>query len=203
MLYSLSLYQVVSCGISLIVCILSFLSPQSNFTGLFGYLLAAILLGIVIYVIYINTEFIRSRKITKRFKTVNQWFNFLQLFHLSLIGVAFYCTVGPAIIAEFIYSDRINGQLRLLFFSFTFNLTYRPNDSDIYAGINLIPALYLYLFNLHVRQVENDEDFELDLFKTTRPRVEKSSTARVFTKLPTHPPPTSSQDGHKDCGNLS
>ena len=151
------------------MCIFLFLSPQSNFTGLFGYFLAAILLGIVIYVMYINTEFIRSRKITKRFKAVNQWFSFLQLFHLSLIGVTFYCTVGPAIIPEFIYSDRINGQLRLLFFSFSFNLTYLPNDSDIYAGINLIPALYLYLFNHHVKQTENSENFELDLFKTTRP----------------------------------
>jgi uncharacterized membrane protein len=169
MLYALSLYQVISCGIGLIVFIFSFLSPQSNVGGLFAYLLAAILLGIVIYVIYINTEYIRNRKITKRFKTVNQWFNFLQLFHLSLLGVAFYCTVGPAIIPEFIYSDRIDAQVRLFFFSFTFNLTYRPNNSDIYAGINLIPALYLYLFNIHVRQAENSENFELDLFKTNRP----------------------------------
>ena len=97
MLYALSLYQVISCGIGLIVFISSFLSPQSNVGGLFAYLLAAIFLGIMIYVIYINTEFIRSRKITKRFKTVNQWFSFLQF------------------------------------------LTYRPNDSDIYAGINLVP----------------------------------------------------------------
>jgi hypothetical protein len=169
MLYALSLYQVISIGVSLIVFIISFLSPQSNFTGLFAYLLAAILLGIVIYVLYINTEFIRCRKITRQFKTVNQWFNFLQLFHLSLLGVAFYCMVGPAIITEFIYSDRIDAQVRLYFFSFTFNLTYRPNDSDIYAGINLIPALYLYLFNRHVRQAENSENFELDLFNTTRP----------------------------------
>jgi len=169
MLYALSLYQVISCGIGLIVFISSFLSPQSNVDGLFAYLLAAILLGIMIYVIYINTEFIRSRKLTKQFKRVNQWFNFLQLFHLSLIGVTLYCMIGPAIIPELIYSDRVGGEVRLYFFSCTFNLTYRPNDSDIYAGVNLVPALYLYLFNRHVRQAENSENFELDLFKTSRP----------------------------------
>jgi hypothetical protein len=84
--------------------------------------------------------------------------------------VTFYCTIGPAIIPELIYSDRVDGEVRLYFFRCTFNLTFRPNDSGIYAGINVIPVLYLLLFHREVGKAEKSENFELDLFKTRNPR---------------------------------
>jgi hypothetical protein len=75
---------------------------------------------------------------------------------------------GPAITAELTYLDRISGRLSLNF-GFSFNLYYRPSDIDIYAGVNLIPAVYFFLFHHAARKAENSEDFELDLFKPNFP----------------------------------
>lgn len=168
MLYNLSLYQIISCSLSVIFFFFEVIFWQVSFFGLLSYLLSAILLGLTIYVLYINTEFIKRRKLTRRFKMVNQWFNFLQVGHLSLLGVTFYCLVGPALTPALIYSDRISWQVNLNF-GFGFNLGYQPNDSDLFAGVNLIPALYLYFFHSAVRKAEKSENYELDLFKTVIP----------------------------------
>jgi len=168
MLYRLSLYQIISCCLSLILFVVEFLYPHAGTLGLSSYFLSAILLGLTLYVIYVNTEFISKRKLKLRFRMVNQWFNILQVCHLSLFGVTLYWLIGPAITPELIYSDRITGDVNLNF-SFSFSLFYNPNDSDLVLGVNLVPVLYLYLFNRAVRKTEKSENFELDLFKTKTP----------------------------------
>jgi hypothetical protein len=165
MLYSLAIYQIISCSFSLIFFVFEVLNLRLRFFGLLSYLSSAILLGITGYVLYVNTEFISKRKLTRRFKLANQWFNISQVAHLSLLGVTLYCLVGPAITPALTYADRISWQVNLNF-GFSFNLNYRPNDSDLFAGINLVPVLYLYLFRDAARKTEKSENFELDLFKT-------------------------------------
>ncbi|HTR28628.1 MAG TPA: hypothetical protein VMH27_05130 [Puia sp.] len=168
MLYSLCIYQIITCSIGLIIFIFALLTQRFANAGLLTYFLAAILLGITVYILYLNTEYIQKRKLTKRLQSANEWFNFIQLFHLSLFGVTFYFLVGPAILPEVSVSDHLMGDL-LLNFGFTFNLSYRGGQSQIYAGINLVPALYLYLFHRAARKAEAVENFELDLFKTKTP----------------------------------
>jgi hypothetical protein len=86
MLYALSLYQIISCSISLVFFVFEVFFWQVRFFGLLSYLLSAILLGLAIYVVYVNAEFISKRKLTPRLKNANRWFNILQVGHLSLLG---------------------------------------------------------------------------------------------------------------------
>lgn len=165
MLYRLALYQVVSCSISLLSLLYFVVIAQAfRLPNPFSYILCAVLLALTIFVLYLNTEYVTKRKITPRFKWVNQWFNIVQLLNFSLVGVTYYFLAGLEITPEFTYNESISGQL-LLNFGFSFSLTYQKSASIISAGINLVPILYLYLFHHAVRKAETAEKFELDLFK--------------------------------------
>lgn len=171
MLYALAIYQVISCSLSLLSLLyFTIVSGQLQFLGLFSYIVCALLMGLTIYVLYINAEYITNRKVTERFKSSNQWFNFVQLLQLSLLGVTFYFLSGPAIVPEFIYGDRVSGQL-FVDYGFKFAFAFSRNGNDLYVGVNLIPILYLYLFHLGIRKAEADEKkYDLDLFKPKFPR---------------------------------
>lgn len=148
--YILSIYQSVSCAISLFVYSIVFWHfwVQTGEPLVFLFI-SIILFSFVGYVGYINLIFVLKRKTSRHFLRLNQVFNILQIFHLSIFGIVYYFIAGPEITPAFFYSDKVLWQVQSHFFNIRFNLSYHGNDSDINAGINILPLLYLLLMNYY------------------------------------------------------
>lgn len=164
MLSALSIYQIISCAASIILFAGTLLFSKGRFfSGPLAYLAFAIVLAVNVYVIYINAEYLTKPKQTVRFRAVNRWFNFLQIFHLSLFGLVFSFVNGLSFTPEFrLYANGSYWGVLLNFFNISFDCSYHFNDKDIAAGINLVPAAYLIMFHYYRHSDETPET--LDLF---------------------------------------
>lgn len=150
--FILSLYQTISCLISIFMYLITFWNiwVQAGEPFIF-FFISLILLYYVGYIGYINLLFVLKSKVSRNFLRFNQLFNVLQIFHFSILGLVYYFITGPEITPSFFYSDKILWQVQSHFFNIQFNLSYHGNDSDINAGINVIPLLYLVMLNYYGR----------------------------------------------------
>ncbi len=151
----LSVYQAVSCALSLLMYTIAFWSFWVS-TGepIIFLFISIILIFYVGYIGYINLIFVLKGKAGRSFLGFNQVFNFLQLFHFSILGVVYYFIAGPEITPAFFYSDKVLWQIQSHFFNLRFNLSFHGSDSDINAGINLIPLLCLLMLNFWGKYVQ-------------------------------------------------
>jgi hypothetical protein len=168
MLRALSIYQIISSAASILMFAMTNIFSKNSFSGSLAYLAAATILALNAYIIYLNAGYLSRPKQNSHFRSVNMWFNFLQLFQLSLFGLAFSFVDGLSFTPHFsLYTQGSYWGIVVHIFVVSFNCSYHPNNDDIAAGLNLIPAAYMILFHYYRHSDETPET--LDLFTQPSP----------------------------------
>lgn len=151
MLKIVSVYQIIIWLVSLAFLVKDVISSVLM-NSVFFTLLTMILAVFSVIFIYVNVCVLFECKI-KYFQTflkINLWTNFLQIFHLSLLGVTYYIAIGLHILIYYSYGDIQEFRLGLDYFQTKFGLNFNASNMII-IGINLIPLLLFIFFNRKIK----------------------------------------------------
>ena len=141
MLLALNIYQILSCCISMVIFTRSLVNVSTQKMNPELYFVSILLLMLPVFIIYSNVHLIYSKRKREIHLAIKQWFNYLQIFQLSIFGYAYYLIVGLDFTPSIFDVDKINFKIQSYFFTERFNLSYHAGDSSIIAGINLVPLV--------------------------------------------------------------
>src|ERR1700722_6450223 len=140
MLAVINIYQSAVYFISLIVFIRTFINTFKNNENLSLAFFSLIFIGFTSFIIYSNIYMLVKKKINRDFLTINIWFNFFQIFYLSLIGFTYYVLIGIQIIPYFIYKQDWDIRFFFSFYRVSLDISYKSSDA-IFFGISVVPMI--------------------------------------------------------------
>jgi hypothetical protein len=148
MLKVINIYQILIWLISTIMFgegLVVSLGNEKNYVAAFMKLL---IVTFSVYFIYTNIcllfEFKKER--FPNFLRLNKWVNFLQIFHLSLVGFNYYIAVGVHILLYYSYNEIQIISIGFVPYVSSIQINYQRSTA-ILAGLNLIPLLIFILVN--------------------------------------------------------
>ena len=145
MLKVINVYQSIAYLVCLEVFIESFVNSFTKNLNLGRAFTSLLLIVLISYVIYSNISLLISKKRQLQFIKLNLWFNFFQIFYISLLGFTFYLLLGIQIMPYVQYIDRITFGVHTESFNSGTSLSY-VQGNEISLGINLIPLItFIYL----------------------------------------------------------
>jgi hypothetical protein len=112
--------------------------PLSNdIRGVFLVIFLCILVG---YMVYVNVCLLINKGNIIRFLVITMWFNFFQIFYLSLMGLKYYLYLGTMLVPFFLYNGSMIIGFHFELFTTKMNLSY-SKSSEITIGLDLIPLI--------------------------------------------------------------
>jgi hypothetical protein len=154
LLIAVSLYQIVSSLISLVIferAVIGFFSTNQLNWILYLSTLALIVAGI--FIIYSNILLLTSCTKSKRLIRWNKWINFIQIFQLSIFGFTYQFVIGLEILLHMVYSDKIYFGLHTASFNMKFIIFFESGVSFWMVGVNVIPLLIFLFFDSLARSI--------------------------------------------------
>jgi hypothetical protein len=107
-----------------------------------------LIVGISIYVVYLNICLLLNfrKAFFKKNLIVNKWINFIQIFHISLLGLNLYLIVGNQILLYYSYEDVQKVNIGYDLIRYSAEVTYVKNNIIVF-GINLMPLMVFLFFS--------------------------------------------------------
>ena len=110
------------------------------------------LTALSVLLVYLNLYLIVKKEKSVIFISIVAWFNFSQIFYISIMGFTYYLLFGSMIMPFFNYSDGISFGLHLNLFVGQLGLKWKYDDKIIF-GINLIPLTIFILLSWIQKEV--------------------------------------------------
>jgi len=146
MLAIINIYQIITSLISIIFFFQDFINSFGRIRNYFKSFTSFLIIILLAYILFTNVYALFNKKKISSYLTINIWFNFIQIFYISILGINYYLLIGLQIIPYYSYLEASSFKIYFEFFSVRMGIFYKPNN-EIAIAINLIPLIIFIILN--------------------------------------------------------
>jgi hypothetical protein len=149
MLKALNIYQIISLIASLAFFVPSLIRAIDDNMGIGLAVISFVLISFIFFILYTNVKLLRGEKNLKYLK-INKYFNYAQIFHLTILKFVYYFIAGPLIMPYILSDTSLGGAVNIAMFNIRFKLYFEDSD-QIMLGINLVPIFAIIILEKAIR----------------------------------------------------